>query len=103
MRKDQRNMEEVKPHPALAKLFGPQKLRKIRFLTTELPMLVPAVPWFSPSQGGFLIETARCRLCATGNDVMVLEMFSPTILAKKWRFLLQLLLFFQKLDHYIGF
>ena len=58
LRKDQRNAEEVKPHPVLVKLFGPQKLHKIRFLTTELPMLVPSVPWLNPNHGGFLLETA---------------------------------------------
>ena len=59
LRKNQRTTEEVKPHPVLVKLFGPQKLRKIRFTSNELPMLVPSVPWLAPSHGGFLLETTN--------------------------------------------
>lgn len=59
IRKDQKNSEEVKPHPILAKLFCPQKFDKIRFLTNELPMLVPPVPWMSTTQGGFLLDNTR--------------------------------------------
>jgi DNA-directed RNA polymerase len=59
LRTEQRNVEEVKAHPVLLKLFGPQKFQKIRFLTPELPMLVPSVPWLSPNHGGFLLETAN--------------------------------------------
>ncbi len=59
VRQEQKNTEEVKPHPSLAKLFSPQKFHKIRFLTNELPMLIPSVPWMSTTQGGFLLDNTR--------------------------------------------
>lgn len=55
-RKDLREVEEVKPHPALAKLFGRQKQRRrIRFAAEDLPMVAPPLPWTGPRSGGYLL------------------------------------------------
>lgn len=50
---------EVKTHPALVRAFDIAQSRALRFEATELPMLVPPVPWISAHTGGYLLANLR--------------------------------------------
>ena len=56
MRKQSHFVEEVKPHPVLAKLFCKQIFDTLMFPVDQLPMLVPPLPWTSPQHGGYLLH-----------------------------------------------
>ncbi len=51
--------EEIKPLPALFRLFEVEKLRELEFDATEVPMLVPPIPWISTKEGGYLLRGSR--------------------------------------------
>ncbi|QQP56671.1 DNA-directed RNA polymerase [Caligus rogercresseyi] len=51
-------VEEIKPHPILSKLFNYAKLSSLKFNTNELPMVVPPLPWISSSRGGYLLTNS---------------------------------------------
>ncbi|XP_040581681.1 DNA-directed RNA polymerase, mitochondrial [Lepeophtheirus salmonis] len=52
-------VEEIKPHPILAKLFNYAKLSSLKFNTNELPMIAPPLPWISSSRGGYLLTNSE--------------------------------------------
>ena len=56
MRKLSQFMEELKPHPIVAKLFSKQKFHTLKFPVDQLPTLVPPLPWKSPHQGGYFLH-----------------------------------------------
>ena len=56
MRKGSHYVEEVKPHPQIAKLFAKQKYNTLTFPVDQLPSLVPPLPWSSPQQGGYFLH-----------------------------------------------
>ncbi|XP_073977527.1 mitochondrial RNA polymerase isoform X2 [Rhodnius prolixus] len=47
--------EEVKPHPLLARLLRGACLPYLSFNVTEVPMVIPPVPWNSLQSGGYVI------------------------------------------------
>ncbi|XP_076275662.1 mitochondrial RNA polymerase isoform X2 [Rhynchophorus ferrugineus] len=47
--------EEVKPHPVLSKLYKASLPETLTFLTSEVPMVCPPVPWTSMTNGGYII------------------------------------------------
>ena len=49
-------MEEVKPHPVIAKLFSKQKFHTLRFSVDMLPTIIPPCPWTCPTQGGYFMH-----------------------------------------------
>lgn len=51
--------EELKPHPALFKLYNAANLNMLIFESGDLPMLVPPVPWSAPNVGGHLLNSAK--------------------------------------------
>lgn len=55
-RKDNKEVEEIKPHPTMAKLFAMQKFSAIRFSVREVPMVFPPLPWTSADRGGYLLH-----------------------------------------------
>ena len=63
MRKESHFVEEVKPHPLIAKLFSKQKFHTLRFSVNMLPTIIPPCPWTCPTQGGYFMHpTALIRI-----------------------------------------
>ena len=56
MRKEAHFMEEVKPHPVIARLFSKLKFHTLRFSIDQLPTIIPPCPWTSPYQGGYFLH-----------------------------------------------
>ena len=54
-RKDRMNIE-LKPHPVLSRIFELNKVTRLFFNATDVPMLVPPLPWSSTSRGGFYLK-----------------------------------------------
>nr|CAD7411656.1 unnamed protein product [Timema poppensis] len=52
-------MEEVKPHPVLARLFRGAAQEELVFDVTNVPMLTPPLPWSSMNSGGYLLARAN--------------------------------------------
>lgn len=50
-----KNVEEVKPHPVLSRLYRLSAQEDLVFDISELPMLTPPVPWTSATSGGNLL------------------------------------------------
>lgn len=44
------------PHPIVLKLHDGNYIQDIPFETSELPMLVPPIPWHLPDRGGYLLN-----------------------------------------------
>ena len=55
-RKGNYDVEEVKPNPAVHKLFAASSLVNLTFPPEDLPMLVPPLPWTSAYTGGYIIK-----------------------------------------------
>jgi len=57
-RKRQRNqdVEELKPHPSISAVFEPIAFVDLEFPATDLPMLVPPLPWVSHNTGAYYIH-----------------------------------------------
>jgi DNA-directed RNA polymerase len=73
-RSDNTQIEEVKPHPVLSKLFALAKYSSLRFSASELPMLIPPVPWSSSARGGYLLKSADfSRIREEGRYAVELE------------------------------
>jgi len=51
--------EEIKPHPALVKLFQAASLDELTFDATLVPMVCPPLPWTSIRTGGYLLSAAK--------------------------------------------
>lgn len=51
--------EEIKPHPALVKLFQAASKDELTFDSTLVPMLSPPLPWASIRTGGYLLSPAK--------------------------------------------
>ncbi|CAH1772672.1 unnamed protein product [Owenia fusiformis] len=51
--------EEVKPHPALVRLYRDVGIRSLTFDIYEVPMLVPPIPWTSVRSGGFMLASTK--------------------------------------------
>ena len=59
-RRNMRDVEEVKPHPMLSRLFASYKHHSINFHVSELPMLVPPLPWRNSTvTGGYLLHPSE--------------------------------------------
>ncbi|XP_071147000.1 DNA-directed RNA polymerase, mitochondrial-like [Mytilus edulis] len=67
---------EVKPHPIVLKLHDGNYIQDIPFETSELPMLVPPIPWHLPDRGGYLLnqpKTVRMVDRSMFNNFSVIE------------------------------
>jgi len=53
-RKEEKQIEETKPHPSLSKLYSNLKMADLEFSPMELPMVCPPLPWISTETGSFL-------------------------------------------------
>ncbi len=51
--------EEIKPLPALFRLFSSDHANHLEFDAVDLPMVVPPVPWTSVKSGGYLLRTSK--------------------------------------------
>ncbi|CAL8101094.1 unnamed protein product [Orchesella dallaii] len=51
--------EEIKPHPALVKLFQAASRDELTFDATLVPMVSPPLPWASIRTGGYLLTPAK--------------------------------------------
>eukprot|EP00092_Neocalanus_flemingeri_P017911 GFUD01019377.1.p1 GENE.GFUD01019377.1~~GFUD01019377.1.p1 ORF type:complete len:1482 (+),score=337.24 GFUD01019377.1:704-5149(+) len=58
-RKDIRDVQELKPNPSLAKVFEANSMVDLQFPATDMPMLVPPLPWVSVNTGGYLVRDSK--------------------------------------------
>ena len=49
-------LEELKPHPSLVKLYSHNKMVDLKFKCDECPMVVPPLPWLDMDTGGYLVR-----------------------------------------------
>ncbi|KAK6174925.1 hypothetical protein SNE40_013482 [Patella caerulea] len=54
-----KTFEEIKPHPDVIKLHKEAQLDDLDFNMSDMPMLVPPVPWLSLNHGGTLLSTTK--------------------------------------------
>ncbi|XP_048250486.1 DNA-directed RNA polymerase, mitochondrial-like [Haliotis rufescens] len=54
-----RMIEELKPNPTLVRIYQGADLDEMTFDTSDLPMLVPPIPWVSMNHGGFLLGSVQ--------------------------------------------
>ena len=63
-RKEEKQIEETKPHPILPKLFTNLKMADLEFAPMELPMVCPPLPWISTDTGSYLYSSpGLVRVC----------------------------------------
>lgn len=68
-RQQNKDVEELKPHPTVSKLYDINALVDLKFPATDLPMLVPPLPWVSADIGGYLLQESRLVRCPEGYGV----------------------------------
>lgn len=57
-RKENLEMEEVKPHPSLSRLYAVNKMVELQFSPLELPMVCPPLPWVSDRTGAYILRSS---------------------------------------------
>lgn len=58
-----RQVEEIKPHPILSRLYRATAQEELLFDVSAVPMLSPPIPWTTPLSGGYLLtKTDLIRL-----------------------------------------
>lgn len=50
-----KQVEEIKPHPVLSRLYRATAQEELVFDVSSVPMLSPPVPWTTPLSGGYLL------------------------------------------------
>jgi len=58
-RRNHQDMEELKPHPSISAVFQPIAFVDLEFPATDLPMLVPPLPWVSHNTGAYYIHESK--------------------------------------------
>ena len=58
-RKNLNELEEIKPLPALVRLFSADKMAQLEFDARDVPMVVPPLPWTSSREGGYLLRDSK--------------------------------------------
>ena len=56
-RKENLEIEEVKPHPSLSHLYSANKMLELQFSPVEVPMLCPPLPWLSTRTGAYILRS----------------------------------------------
>ena len=56
-RKENLEIEEVKPHPSLSHLYAANKMLELQFSPVEVPMLCPPLPWLSTRTGAYILRS----------------------------------------------
>ncbi len=54
-----KQFEEIRPLPALFRLFSADKHSELEFGAQDVPMIVPPVPWISTREGGNLLRKSK--------------------------------------------
>lgn len=55
-RRDNRDVEELKPHPSISAVYEPIAFVDLEFPAIDMPMLVPPLPWVSHNTGAYYIQ-----------------------------------------------
>jgi len=58
-RKGNLDIEELKPHPSLSQVYDTNAMVDLEFPATDMPMLVPPLPWVSAHTGGYLVQDSK--------------------------------------------
>merc|ERR1719300_334433 len=73
--KDNKDVEELKPHPSLTAVYDANSLVDLEFPSADVPMVAPPLPWISPSTGAYLIQESKLvkvpEYAAEANDAML--------------------------------
>ena len=56
-RKENLEIEEVKPHPSLSHRYSANKMLELQFSPVEVPMLCPPLPWLSTRTGAYILRS----------------------------------------------
>lgn len=58
-RKGNMDKEELKPHPSISAVYDSNSMVDLEFPATDLPMLVPPLPWVSATTGAYLVQESK--------------------------------------------